>query len=50
MAGKHPRIERKWVKYKRERRVLDFCHLIDTWLGEVAVAPGDPSVIFADDA
>jgi superfamily I DNA/RNA helicase len=42
--------ERKWVQYKRERRLLDFCDLIDTCLAEVAIAPGNPSVIFADEA
>jgi DNA helicase-2/ATP-dependent DNA helicase PcrA len=42
--------ERRWVKYKRERRFLDFCDLIETCLLEIAVAPGNPSVIFADEA
>jgi superfamily I DNA/RNA helicase len=42
--------ERKWVQYKHERRLLDFCDLIDTCLAEVAIAPGNPSVIFADEA
>ncbi len=42
--------ERKWVRYKHQRGLLDFCDLIDICLAEVAVAPGNPSVIFADEA
>jgi superfamily I DNA/RNA helicase len=42
--------ERKWTAYKHQRRLLDFCDLIDICLVEVANAPGNPSVIFADEA
>jgi DNA helicase-2/ATP-dependent DNA helicase PcrA len=42
--------ERTWGRYKRERGVLDFCDLIDTCLRDFAIAPNNPSVIFADEA
>jgi DNA helicase-2/ATP-dependent DNA helicase PcrA len=42
--------ERDWTRYKRESGLLDFSDLIDVCLRDVAVAPGNPSVIFADEA
>jgi DNA helicase-2/ATP-dependent DNA helicase PcrA len=42
--------ERKWVRYKCERRLLDFADLIEISLFDIAAAPGNPSVIFADEA
>jgi superfamily I DNA/RNA helicase len=42
--------ERAWTRYKREFGLLDFCDLIDTCLQDFDVAPGKPSVIFADEA
>jgi DNA helicase-2/ATP-dependent DNA helicase PcrA len=42
--------ERKWARYKRERHLLDFCDLIETCLRDRATAPGNPAVIFADEA
>jgi superfamily I DNA/RNA helicase len=40
----------KWEKYKRAVGLLDFADLIDTCLRDVSVAPGVPTVIFADEA
>ncbi len=40
----------KWTRYKRARGLLDFTDLIDQCLLDVAVAPSNPSVIFADEA
>jgi len=42
--------ERLWSSYKREMGLLDFADLIDTCHHDVAVAPGRPGVIFADEA
>jgi len=42
--------ERKWSRYKRDAGLLDFCDLIETCLKDVSIAPGKPSVIFADEA
>lgn len=44
------RFEQLWSRYKRETGTLDFADLIDTCLHDVAVAPGRPEVIFADEA
>lgn len=41
---------RNWCRYKRDQHLLDFCDLIGTCLSDVAIAPGKPSVIFADEA
>jgi DNA helicase-2/ATP-dependent DNA helicase PcrA len=41
---------RRWTDYKQSLGLLDFCDLIETALEEVPVAPGQPSVIFADEA
>ena len=40
----------KWEEYKRAEGLLDFCDLIDLCLRDVAVAPGAPAVILADEA
>jgi DNA helicase-2/ATP-dependent DNA helicase PcrA len=42
--------EERWTRYKRVRRLLDFTDLIERCLLDVAVAPTNPSVIFADEA
>lgn len=42
--------ERDWFRYKREMGLLDFTDLIDVCRRDVAVAPCNPSVIFADEA
>jgi len=42
--------EEKWTRYKRALRLLDFTDLIDRCLHDVAVAPTNPAVIFADEA
>jgi superfamily I DNA/RNA helicase len=42
--------EKKWVRYKRDRDLLDFCDLIEICLRDVATAPNNPAVIFADEA
>ena len=42
--------ERLWTEYKRENGLLDFTDLIETCLRDVALAPKNPSVIFADEA
>ena len=42
--------DRDWSRYKREMGLLDFSDLIDVCMRDVAVAPGNPSVIFADEA
>jgi superfamily I DNA/RNA helicase len=39
-----------WSKYKHDMGVFDFTDLIDICLRDVAVAPGRPAVIFADEA
>jgi superfamily I DNA/RNA helicase len=40
----------KWTGYKRAVGLLDFCDLIESALHDVAVAPNNPAVIFADEA
>ncbi len=42
--------ERKWNEYKQENGLLDFTDLIEVTHRDVAVAPKNPSVIFADEA
>lgn len=42
--------ERKWSQYKQDHGLLDFTDLIERSLRDVAVAPQNPSVIFADEA
>jgi superfamily I DNA/RNA helicase len=42
--------DQMWTRYKRGRGLLDFCDLIDICLKDVPVAPGNPSVLFADEA
>ena len=42
--------ERKWAQYKRDRGLLDFCDLIETCVRDVAIAPGNPTAIFVDEA
>ena len=44
------RFEQKWTAYKKENGLLDFTDLIETAWREVAIAPRNPSVIFADEA
>ena len=41
---------RRWTEYKQSLGLLDFCDLIETALEEIPFAPGQPSVIFADEA
>ncbi len=41
---------RRWREYKESHGLLDFCDLIQTALEEIPFAPGQPSVIFADEA
>jgi len=41
---------RKWREYKIAHGLLDFTDLIETALNEIPFAPGQPSVIFADEA
>jgi superfamily I DNA/RNA helicase len=40
----------KWTKYKRENGLLDFTDLIEAALRDIAIAPGNPAVLFADEA
>lgn len=40
----------RWREYKESHGLLDFCDLIETALQEIPFAPGQPSVIFADEA
>jgi superfamily I DNA/RNA helicase len=40
----------QWEEYKRTNRLFDFCDLIETALHELDSAPGNPSVIFVDEA
>ena len=42
--------EKRWTDYKRENGLLDFTDLIETCHRDVALAPKNPSVIFADEA
>jgi DNA helicase II / ATP-dependent DNA helicase PcrA len=42
--------EQRWSRYKRERRLLDFTDLIETSLVEIPLVPGNPAVIFVDEA
>jgi superfamily I DNA/RNA helicase len=42
--------ERLWTEYKQENGLLDFTDLIETCHRDVAMAPKNPSVIFADEA
>ncbi len=42
--------EQRWTEYKRENGLLDFTDLIETALRDIAIAPRNPSVIFADEA
>jgi len=41
---------RRWKDYKHSLGLLDFCDLIETALKEIPFAPGQPAVIFADEA
>jgi superfamily I DNA/RNA helicase len=40
----------RWTEYKRENGLLDFTDLIEISLRDIALAPHNPSVIFADEA
>ena len=42
--------EEKWTRYKQNLGLLDFTDLIERCLPDVAIAPRDPAVIFADEA
>jgi DNA helicase II / ATP-dependent DNA helicase PcrA len=42
--------EHSWTVYKQENGLLDFTDLIETCYRDIAVAPRDPAVIFADEA
>jgi DNA helicase-2/ATP-dependent DNA helicase PcrA len=42
--------EEKWTRYKQALNLLDFTDLIERCLSDVAIAPRDPAVIFADEA
>jgi ATP-dependent DNA helicase UvrD/PcrA len=42
--------DKKWTDYKRENGLLDFTDLIEKCLRDVALAPNNPAVIFADEA
>jgi integrase len=42
--------DRLWSAYKRDNGLLDFTDLIETVLHDVAMAPKNPAVIFADEA
>src|ERR1019366_6860149 len=42
--------EEKWTRYKLNLGLLDFTDLIERCLTDVAIAPKDPAVIFADEA
>ena len=42
--------EEKWTGYKQALNLLDFTDLIERCLLDVAIAPRDPAVIFADEA
>lgn len=42
--------EKMWTAYKRDNGVLDFTDLIETCMRDVAIAPNNPAVIFADEA
>ena len=42
--------EKRWSEYKQANGLLDFTDLIETCLHDVFVAPGQPEVIFADEA
>lgn len=44
------RFARAWQGWKEEKRYLDFTDLIEQALRNIAVAPGDPAVIFVDEA
>ena len=39
-----------WTGWKQERGLMDFTDLIETCLREVETAPGDPDVLFVDEA
>jgi superfamily I DNA/RNA helicase len=41
---------RRWTEYKGANGLMDFTDLIETCLRNVALAPKNPSVIFADEA
>ncbi len=42
--------EQKWSQYKRDSGLFDFCDLIERCLSDFAAAPGNPAVLFADEA
>ncbi len=42
--------DRLWSRYKKDNGLLDFTDLIETCHRDVALAPKNPSVIFADEA
>jgi DNA helicase II / ATP-dependent DNA helicase PcrA len=39
----------RWGSFKRSNGLFDFCDLIETAVSDLAVAPGSPSVIVADE-
>jgi DNA helicase-2/ATP-dependent DNA helicase PcrA len=42
--------EHQWTRYKRALNLLDFCDLIEICVHDFAAAPGNPAVIFVDEA
>jgi hypothetical protein len=42
--------DRRWTEYKADADLMDFTDLIEACLEDVRVAPGNPAVIFADEA
>lgn len=44
------RFEELWSAYKKSNGLMDFTDLIETAREEIPVAPGDPRVLFADEA
>lgn len=42
--------EKRWSEYKQEYGLMDFTDLIENALREIRIAPGNPRVIFADEA
>jgi DNA helicase II / ATP-dependent DNA helicase PcrA len=53
-AGALPSIEREfwdyWLQYKKAHHLLDFCDLLEIALRDIHIAPGNPAVLFADEA
>ena len=50
MSGKVEALAQRWTEWKEENGLMDFTDLIETCLEEIPTAPGNPGVMFVDEA